>query len=102
MNYHDMKMFAKTREEAPELYKAASPTTYVHKAAAPMLLIHGTADETVAASQSETFAAALRKAGADHELVIIPGAPHSFHLQPTERDRRPLVLGFLAKDLGRP
>jgi hypothetical protein len=24
MNYHDMKMFAKTREEAPELYKASS------------------------------------------------------------------------------
>lgn len=100
MNYHDMKMFAKTREEAPELYKAASPTTYAHKAAAPILLIHGTADETVAASQSETFAAALRKAGAEHELVLIPGAPHSFHLQPVERDLRPLVLGFLAKHLG--
>ena len=99
MNYHDMKMFAKTREEAPELYRKASPLTYAKAQAAPMLIIHGTADETVALSQSETLTAALKKAGADVELVVIPDAPHSFDLQPPQRDLRPLVFAFFDKHL---
>ena len=102
MNYHDMKMFAKTRAEAPELYIKASPITYVDAKDPPMLLVHGTADETVPLSQSETLAAALKVAGVKHELVIIPNAPHTFHLEPKERDLRPLVLGFFDKNLGTP
>ena len=99
MNYHDMKMFAKTREEAPELYRKASPVTYAHKAAAPLLIVHGTADDVVDVSQSKALAAALQKAGAPHELVIIPNAPHTFDLQPRQRDLRPLVLGFFNEHL---
>lgn len=99
MNYHDMKMFNKTRAEAPELYKAASPVTYVHKDAPPLLIIHGTDDKVVDVSQSRTLAAALAKVGAPHELVIIPDAPHSFDMEPKERDLRPTVIGFLDKYL---
>ena len=99
MNYHEMKMFAKTRAEAPELYRKASPVTYAHQNAAPLLMVHGTADETVPLSQSETLAAALTKARAEHELVVISGAPHTFDLQPKQRDLRPLVLGFLDQNL---
>ncbi len=99
MNYHDMKMFAKTREEAPELYKKGSPLTYVDAKDAPLMMIHGTADTTVNLSQSETLAAAMAKAGAPHELIVIPGAVHTFDLQPKERDLRPVVLGFFDKNL---
>ena len=98
-NYKDVKMLNKTRAEDPEIYRKASPITYAHKTAAPILIVHGTADETVAVSQSESFAAALKKAGADYELVIIPDAPHSFHLQPSQRDLRPVVFSFLDKHL---
>ena len=100
LNYHDVKMFAKTRAEAPEIYKKASPITYTYKDAPPILILHGTADDTVNVSQSETLAAALKKAGAPHELVIIPDAPHTFHLESVPgRDLRPLVIGFLDKHL---
>ena len=99
INYHDMKMFLQTREENPALYKKASPVTYAHAGAAPLLLVHGDADTVVDVKQSETFAAALKKAGAPHERVILPGAPHSFDLQPPQRDLRPLVLGFLDRHL---
>lgn len=99
INYHDMKMFNKTRAEAPELYRKGSPTTYVDNGDAPMLLIHGTADETVPMSQSETLAKALKAAGVEHELVIIPDAPHTFDLELKQRDLRPVVLGFLDKHL---
>ena len=59
-----------------------------------MLTLHGTADKSVDVKQSQQFAAALKKVGAVHELVIVEGAPHTFHLQPKERDLRPVVLGF--------
>ena len=94
LTYHDMKMFLKTRAEAPELYRKASPTTYAHPDAAPLLIVHGTADETVKLDQSETFVAALRKAGAPHEFVILQGGTHTFDLQPPQRDLRPVVFGF--------
>lgn len=42
---------------------------------------------------------ALKKAGVEHQLVLVEGAPHSFHLQPKQRDLRPLVLGFFDKHL---
>ena len=41
----------------------------------------------------------LKKAGAPHELVIIPDAPHTFDLQPKQRDLRPVVLGFFDRNL---
>ena len=44
--------------------------------------------------QSELLAAALTRAGTKHEFLIIEGAPHTFHLQPKQRDLRPIVLGF--------
>lgn len=98
-DWHDLDMLGKTRSEAPELYRIASPTTYADRNDPPMLVLHGTGDKTVPYEQSEIFAAALKKAGVEHELVIIPNAPHTFHLQPKERDLRPLVLGFFDKHL---
>jgi len=99
MDYHDMKMFNQTRAQAPDLYVKASPVTYAHKNAASLLIIHGTADTTVPVSQSEALAAALAKVKAEHELVIIPDAPHTFNLQPKQRDLRPLVFQFFDRHL---
>jgi acetyl esterase/lipase len=99
LSYRDLPMFGKTRREAPELYRAASPSTYVNRGNAPILILHGTADRSVDVEQSRRFAAALEKAGASHELVLVEGAPHTFDLQPRERDLRPLVLGFFSKQL---
>ena len=98
MNYHDMKMFNKTREEAPDLYKKASPLTYAHAGAPPILMIHGTADKVVKVSQSEALAAALNNVKAPNELIIIPDAPHTFDLE-SFTDLRPKVIGFFDKYL---
>jgi acetyl esterase/lipase len=98
-HWHDSVMFGKTNAEAPELYRKASPVTYARADGPPILILHGTADKTVDVSQSEGFAEVLKKAGAPHELVIIPDAPHTFHLEPKQRDLRPLVLGFFDRNL---
>jgi dipeptidyl aminopeptidase/acylaminoacyl peptidase len=90
----DIAALRKTRAEAPELYRAFSVLTCLDKNDPPFLIMHGTADNTVPVAQSELFAAALRKHGVEHQLEIVEGAPHTFHLQPKEKDLRPIVLAF--------
>jgi acetyl esterase/lipase len=98
----DASWLGKTRAEDPELYRLASPITYVDKSDPPILLLHGTADTTVDVKHSEIFGEALQRAGVPHQLVIIEGAPHTFHLQPRQRDLRPLVIGFFDQHLKAP
>lgn len=97
--HRDISMLGKSRADAPELYRAASPVTHVDKHDAPILIMHGTADKTVDIEQSKFFAAKLKEAGARHELIIVEGAPHTFHLQPKQADLRPKVLGFFDEHL---
>jgi acetyl esterase/lipase len=99
LRWHDVAMLGKKRDEAPELYKRASPINYATKDDPPMLLLHGTADTTVNHEHSVWLDEALAKAGIEHELVTIEGAKHTFTLQPPQRDLRPLVVGFFDKHL---
>lgn len=95
----DHPMFPGTKAEVPELYRIAAPINHITRDDPPMLLLHGTADTTTPLYHSERFAKKLAEIGVPHELVIIEGAPHSFHLQPKQRDLRPLVIGFFDKYL---
>ena len=100
--FHNVTMLGKTSTEAPDLYRIASPVTYVRSNSPPFLILHGTADTTVNLSQSEKFAEDLQRVGVEHELVIIPKAIHSFDLQPPQRDLRPTVLNFFDRHLKSP
>lgn len=92
-------MLPGTPEQIPELYKLASPASHASADDPPALILHGTADKTVPYSESEDLAAAMKQAGIEHQLVLIEGAPHTFHLQPKQQDLRPLVLAFFDKHL---
>ncbi|RBP44238.1 acetyl esterase/lipase [Roseimicrobium gellanilyticum] len=98
-NWKDIAALRKSRKDAPELYKQFSVLTHLDKDDPPILILHGTADTTVPVSQSETLAAALKKQGIEHHLEIIEGAPHTFHLQPKQKDLRPMVVAFFDKHL---
>jgi len=65
-------------------YRRASPITWVSADDAPMLLMHGDADEVVVFEQSELMAAALRNAGVPNKLIRVPGGRHgeNFQLEP--------------------
>lgn len=97
--YLDTRMLGKTFAEDPKLYRVASPVSYVRSNSPPVLICHGTADTTVSIHQSELFDRVLTAAGVEHHFEVIPGAVHSFDLQPPQRDLRPLVLSFLDKHL---
>ena len=101
MQWKDIAALRQNRKAAPKLYKAFSVTTYLDKADPPFLILHGTADTTVDLAQSKLLDAALEKAGIEHHLEIIEGAPHTFTLQPRQKDLRPMVLAFFDKHLKR-
>ena len=82
-----------------ELCRHASATTWIDANDPPALILHGTKDALVPVSQSKILHEQLGKAGVSSKLIIIDGAPHSFHLQPKQRDLRPVVIEFFDKHL---
>ncbi len=70
-------LFGGPRETTAELRRVASPLTHVHAGVPPMLLVHGTLDETVPVDQSQRFADALRANGVDVTTHLIEGAFHN-------------------------
>ncbi|MHB8903171.1 MAG: family 16 glycoside hydrolase [Thermoguttaceae bacterium] len=97
--YPSLPMFAQSQAEAPALWDSASPIKQLSKDDPPMLVLHGTADTTTPLDQSTRFQDAAKAIGVACELIVVEGAPHSFHLQPKQRDLRPEVLAFFDKYL---
>lgn len=54
------------------------PIDTVSRYACPVLSIYGGADPGIPQSAIDDFDAACKRAGVSHELVVYPGAPHSF------------------------
>lgn len=62
----------------PDQATAASPVTYAHKGAPPMLLQYGDADRLVPHAQGVELYDALKAVGCDATLQTIAGADHCF------------------------
>jgi carboxymethylenebutenolidase len=54
------------------------PTQRAGELAAPILALMGGNDPSIPVEDAEAFDRALDEAGVEHEVVIYPGAPHSF------------------------
>ena len=65
-------------DQAPALWRAASPISHVSSQAAPFLLLHGTDDTTVPYRQSLEMQRILTEAHIRAELFTADGAPHGF------------------------
>ncbi|WP_030598258.1 alpha/beta hydrolase family protein [Streptomyces fulvoviolaceus] len=70
-----------TPEENPEFWREASPITYVNRVTEPLLIHHGTADDTCPIAWTRQTVAAFEKAGKDVELRTYRGEGHTFYPQ---------------------
>jgi len=67
-------------KERPDLYREASPMTFLDKTDPPTLILHGTADNLVPISQSDTLKARLDRLGIPNVYCRVPGWPHTMDL----------------------
>jgi acetyl esterase/lipase len=63
-------------EDSPALYSQASPKEYIKPGAPPTLILHGTSDQLVPVSQSDSLASKLASLGIPYEYYRVPGWPH--------------------------
>ena len=76
------------------------PVNYVQDLAAPVLMLHGTADNVVAVKQARDYAAKLVELEKEHEVSYFDNARHSLAFLPaTEDDALRLAVEFFRKHL---
>lgn len=73
---HWKERFLGHPEEQPENYVRSSLIGHGHLLRRPLLLIHGLADDNVAAAHTLRFSAELLAAGKPHSVLPLPGATH--------------------------
>jgi acetyl esterase/lipase len=83
------------QEGRMELAKRLSPMSYVRKELPPILTVQGEHDRTVPVEQNVRLTNELKKAGAEAELILVPGAAHGFTTQWPEVNRQ--IFEFLRK-----
>lgn len=86
--------------DQPEKAKAVSALHQVSKDDVPFLIMHGTADTSVPVDQSERLHAALKAAGVESTLKLLPGAGHGGR-EFDSAESRALIQAFLDKHLKR-
>ncbi len=75
----------------------ANPVTYVSKDAPPFLILHGDADPLVPPAQSELLHEALKKAGVESTLIVVPGVGHDGRVGAGENGNK--IVAFFDKHL---
>jgi dipeptidyl aminopeptidase/acylaminoacyl peptidase len=68
-------------KDSPAFWRAASPRPYFDRVTEPVLVLHGTADDTCPIEWSEATVRALRREGKDATLVRYRGEGHTFERQ---------------------
>jgi len=71
-----LQFMGTTMQEAPDRFAEASPVTHVSPDDPPVLLVHGTEDQTVPYSQATILYRRLQQAGVLVELITIEGGGH--------------------------
>ena len=95
-NSPEARLVGGALQENKDKARRASPIAYVSKDDAPMLIVHGDADPLVPLAQSETFQAALKKAGVDASLYVVKDGGHGGFRDPEVQQR---VQAFLDRVL---
>ena len=90
------------RYGAPErnrrFWRGVSPRTYFERVTEPVLIHHGTADESCPIRWTRATHRAMQRSGVDARLEVYPGEPHAFEAAwPRSMDR---TVRFFRRHLG--
>ena len=86
-----------TPEDNPEFWRDISPGTLLDRVEAPLLIIHGSADQITPLRWSQATAAQWEEAGKEVDFVVLDGEGHVF--QPRWDEAMALVAAFLDREL---
>jgi uncharacterized protein len=85
-------------EGSRRFWREVSPRTYFDRVTEPVLIHHGTADESCPIRWSRQTRRAMRQAGVDVSMFVYPGEPHAFEgAWPTSMRR---TVRFFERNLG--
>ncbi|MGE3804001.1 MAG: alpha/beta hydrolase fold domain-containing protein, partial [Gemmataceae bacterium] len=70
-------LLGKGYQDKPELRKLASPVVHITKSSPPVYTLHGEEDKTVLPDSARQLDAALKVAGVEHELQLMPKLGHN-------------------------
>jgi dipeptidyl-peptidase-4 len=87
-------------DEQPDVYAANSLLGDVDRLAAPLLIIHGLADDNVVAAHSLRLSAALLAAGKPHTVLPLSGVTHMTPQETIAENLLLLQVRFLRDALG--
>ncbi|MBI1895980.1 MAG: alpha/beta hydrolase [Acidobacteria bacterium] len=94
----ESQLIRATVQQNAGLARRADPLSYVSKDDPPFLIVHGDSDLTVPLEQSELLDAALKRAGVESRLLVLPGAGHGGREFSTAETMKQ-VADFLARHL---
>lgn len=84
--------------EIESIMKQASPTTYIHKDAPPIILVHGAKDKVVFIDSTDEFAKAMKNANAEITYLRYEDAGHAVMGQKGSKTM-PAMYDFFEKHL---
>jgi dipeptidyl aminopeptidase/acylaminoacyl peptidase len=91
----------RTLWEAPQTYLTMSPLLYSNRIDAPLLLVHGMADNNAGTPpiQSLQFYQAIRGNGGDTELLLLPREGHTYRAKESVLETAAAMLGWFDRYL---
>jgi acetyl esterase/lipase len=91
----------KTYDEAPDVYRLASPLTHVTSDDPPTLILHGSIDSTVPIDQAELLVDKLKETGLEYDYDRLEGWPHAMDIEAgVNRHCLAKMFEFFDKHLG--
>jgi dipeptidyl-peptidase-4 len=88
-----------TPAENAKGYEAAAPLKKAARLRAPVLIVHGTADDNVHLQNTLSFVDALIEAGRPYELQLAPGQKHGFRAKAAIDSRYAAIVRFFERNL---
>ena len=99
---HYTERYLGTPADNPEGYQASSVLPLTQDIRAPLLLMHGMADDNVLFTHSTALMRALQDAGKPFELMTYPGAKHGLQEPSVAIHRYRCIVDFLKRTLAAP